>query len=1052
MLRRERIIKRFILGISVLTSYISYTGSLNMHDINIIAERFMCDLLNILYGAELTNANDIVRNNSGYDLISKSKKIIVQVSSSDTPEKIANTIEIIEKKVFEYWQWKCRLEDIRKQREINPSSYTSNVYENEEKLKAKMKEEVDLKGYNLYIMTLRQEASKQKRYMGSNGKGYLHTEDIKFEKNNILDFSTLINKVNSISEFAKGSEKDLLAELDKFMDKNIGIFGTDGKNIDKVSNNKVDSIIREYADNFTDRLFRHRYIMGSQVTLNRLFVNPKIYSENIWTDDFIEVLDKFLWDEVKNRILFIEGDAAIGKTSLVSYLCYHYLQNDDIGKAVFLSRPMVCVRLRELDFSDANKNIREILLDYLGFSTMEEFKRLFDNCTLILDGADEMSMIEGMHTTGMEELIVSIRKIFNNNKIIITSRPQFINISKFATRNFGVRSVEMLHFDQEMRKQWLHNYETCGEVVPERTRDYIMNIDNKTASGVADTPLALYLLAACDIREELQGNVWALYHEIFHNAIINTEYNENFNNNLEHPIKNYEEILYDIVCKIAFKMFENSIKERYYITSKELDEIIKIADVDASIVAWIRRCCVLCAYWKSNGKTGVLEFYHNNIRDYFLCEYIYDKLEQLVYIKPDERLRYFLRTMCKIMQFGYISGTTWEQTFLFLHQKLQYIAIRNDSFLIEIEELLEKIYEKNIVVDGSIWTYNYGGCNYQRIKHTFFNTLLLLRVLQIGAGTDYHSAKKIFYNTEEQYNEIVNSNILKDWCDMFKHQITLSDETVIAIGQNCILDGLNFENIVMQNARFERSSFKNTRFSNTKLEKIDFSNGIFENTDFSGAVLENLKFTNTRLENVDFSNSVLRECDFTDGDIIGGKFDSTKFIECKFRNETVEGVNWKVAKIQNCYLTNSKFTNSFFYKIKLRNQDLVKLEFINCELASVDVINCTLKEWIFEDCVLDKMGLSNAKLYNLKVLDTICKEANCNKAFISGNEFKNVNFENTSFAQAAINKNTWKNIKLHNCDFRSTLIYVDDYALLKKYNVNLQWAVEKKGELHELNV
>ena len=162
-------------------------------------------------------------------------------------------------------------------------------------------------------------------------------------------------------------------------------------------------------------------------------------------------------------------------------------------------------------------------------------------------------------------------------------------------------------------------------ILTERTRDYIMNIDNKTASGVADTPLALYLLAACDIREELQGNVWALYHEIFHNAIINTEYNENFNNNLEHPIKNYEEILYDIVCKIAFKMFENSIKERYYITSKELDEIIKIADVDASIVAWIRRCCVLCAYWKSNGKTGVLEFYHNNIRDYFLCEYIYDK-------------------------------------------------------------------------------------------------------------------------------------------------------------------------------------------------------------------------------------------------------------------------------------------------------------------------------------------------------------------------------------------------------------------------------------------
>lgn len=124
------------------------------------------------------------------------------------------------------------------------------------------------------------------------------------------------------------------------------------------------------------------------------------------------------------------------------------------------------------------------------------------------------------------------------------------------------------------------------------------------------------------MREELQGNVWALYHEIFHNAIINTEYNENFDNSLEHPIKDYEEILYKIVCSIAFRMFKNSMEERYYISSQELDEIINESGVDSSIVKWIRKCCVLCAYWKSNGKAGALEFYHNNIRDYFLGEYI----------------------------------------------------------------------------------------------------------------------------------------------------------------------------------------------------------------------------------------------------------------------------------------------------------------------------------------------------------------------------------------------------------------------------------------------
>jgi len=43
------------------------------------------------------------------------------------------------------------------------------------------------------------------------------------------------------------------------------------------------------------------------------------------------------------------------------------------------------------------------------------------------------------------------------------------------------------------------------------------------ASGVADTPLALYLLVRCDMREELQGNNWALFHEIFSKRFANRE-------------------------------------------------------------------------------------------------------------------------------------------------------------------------------------------------------------------------------------------------------------------------------------------------------------------------------------------------------------------------------------------------------------------------------------------------------------------------------------------------------------------------------------------------
>ena len=52
MIRRENVLKKFIIGMSVLEAYIKYTGKLNMNDINVSAESFTRDLLNILYLVE----------------------------------------------------------------------------------------------------------------------------------------------------------------------------------------------------------------------------------------------------------------------------------------------------------------------------------------------------------------------------------------------------------------------------------------------------------------------------------------------------------------------------------------------------------------------------------------------------------------------------------------------------------------------------------------------------------------------------------------------------------------------------------------------------------------------------------------------------------------------------------------------------------------------------------------------------------------------------------------------------------------------------------------
>lgn len=114
MLRRGVILEKFIKGISSLSAYIYYTGKLNMYDIDIQAETFMCDLLNVLYDMELKNANAQNRNNAVYDLISVSKKVIIQVTCSNTPEKVKSTLEKAEKLINQYTEWENELSWIKK--------------------------------------------------------------------------------------------------------------------------------------------------------------------------------------------------------------------------------------------------------------------------------------------------------------------------------------------------------------------------------------------------------------------------------------------------------------------------------------------------------------------------------------------------------------------------------------------------------------------------------------------------------------------------------------------------------------------------------------------------------------------------------------------------------------------------------------------------------------------------------------------------------------------------------------------------------------------------
>jgi len=102
MLNRELYLKNIADSLALLNRQVTVRNAINLYDINIVAETFYADLLNLIEDYELKNANTIEKNASGIDLIDEKNKITIQVTSDNTSGKIKHTIsEFISNRSYE---------------------------------------------------------------------------------------------------------------------------------------------------------------------------------------------------------------------------------------------------------------------------------------------------------------------------------------------------------------------------------------------------------------------------------------------------------------------------------------------------------------------------------------------------------------------------------------------------------------------------------------------------------------------------------------------------------------------------------------------------------------------------------------------------------------------------------------------------------------------------------------------------------------------------------------------------------------------------------------
>jgi hypothetical protein len=78
--------------LDLLSLRIQRRGKLNLLELNIHAENFYRDLLNLLYGWNLENMNAAHQNEKAIDLMDTNNKLVVQVSATNTKVKIQSSL------------------------------------------------------------------------------------------------------------------------------------------------------------------------------------------------------------------------------------------------------------------------------------------------------------------------------------------------------------------------------------------------------------------------------------------------------------------------------------------------------------------------------------------------------------------------------------------------------------------------------------------------------------------------------------------------------------------------------------------------------------------------------------------------------------------------------------------------------------------------------------------------------------------------------------------------------------------------------------------------
>lgn len=629
---------------------------------------------------------------------------------------------------------------------------------------------------------------------------------------------------------------------------------------------------QDYIKNWNSRMFLHVDNEENPITLADAFIMPdyKIYKsvKRIGYSDkdkLSVIIDKFIKYDRTSSML-ITGVPGAGKSTITSWISNKYMEDDRV----------VVLRFRDWDKEVLEKGILKAIC-----TTLICKKEDLNNAILILDGFDEIKSLNNRQKL-LDDFFNEINDF--NTKYIITSRSSYIRLENFDN------TITLLPFNIEKIE---HFYKKITGI---ELKD--KSIYNTEILGI---PVILYMAIMSRIkiekkigRAELYGRIFAKKGGIFDRFCYEgLGYDKG-----AHVLRSNENIsnYLDFLQETAFRMFERNktslLLEEYQIPQ------LKFQGESVSVLEFPIK------YLFENTASDI-EFIHKSIYDYFVAEYLGEKIFESILMKNVEDSAAILGD---ILRNNIISDEIAEY--------LSYKILRKNIIIqrIDLKEYLEMPSHSNVIsflasvfslmlINGMTGFCIENHKNNIKCEINIFKNIL--KIVQFCFDCD---TKLCVKHKDEFVNYLLLSNLK-------------GDEVIL---EYVDLSGVKFKDIFMRNI-----TFKGVNLSGTTFENISMNNITFIDVDLSGA-----EFINANINKTILSNANLEEVVFIDSKFNNSKVISSR-VKIKLQNTDLQGTKFRELDIEYLDLSNSNLTNVEFNNNIVRRDTSVILDNAIIALKSV---------------------------------------------------------------------------------------------------------------------